>query len=200
MMRLGVLLALAGLVAGCAEQPEVTATPAQVAQAAYRHPGPPTITLYTVVNNRSNSGAHSALMVSGSERVMFDPAGSWYHPYLPQVGDTHYGIKPEVEDFFIDYHARATYRVVRQQIEVSPDVAEHALALVRAHSAVAPALCSNAISGVLAATPGFEAVGRSYFPSAIMRGFATLPDVREDVFRDDDPDEKEYAVRRYVQG
>ncbi|MFN3578745.1 MAG: hypothetical protein ACK4TJ_17450, partial [Tabrizicola sp.] len=50
--------------------------------------GPPTyITLYTVVNTRTGSGAHSAILVNASERVIFDPAGTWDHPKLPERND-----------------------------------------------------------------------------------------------------------------
>jgi hypothetical protein len=138
-------------------------------------------------------------MISGSERVIFDPAGTWYHPQLPERGDAHYGIRDNVVDFFIDAHARSTFRVVRHDLVVSPQAAEAALQQVRNYGTVGPAFCSNAISDVLKNTPGFESVSRSFFPKAIMRDFAALPGVTERVYRDDDPDDKTYVQYRHLQ-
>ena len=54
------------------------ASDAEVAAARYA-PGPPaTITLVTSVNGHSGQGAHSGLLINGSEQVLYDPAGTWY--------------------------------------------------------------------------------------------------------------------------
>jgi hypothetical protein len=54
-------LALCGILglAGCAAPPGVWATDEAVARAAYRHDGPPRLTLFTMLNNTSGSGAHT---------------------------------------------------------------------------------------------------------------------------------------------
>ena len=108
------LLALLTL-AACGAEPK-WAPEEQVQAARYVHDGPPAITLFTVINNRSNAGAHSGLMINGSERIMFDPAGTWQHPRIPERNDVHYGITPRIVNFYIDYHARETYRVIEQTV------------------------------------------------------------------------------------
>lgn len=39
----------------------------------------PRISLYTMVNNESGAGAHSALVINASQRVIFDPTGTFKH-------------------------------------------------------------------------------------------------------------------------
>ncbi len=102
-----VTAALIGLfiLAECASTAEpIWATDAEVSRAVYVHEGPPKLTLYTVINNKNGTGAHSALMVNASQRVIFDPAGTWHHPKLPERNDVHYGMSDAVVDFYVDYH------------------------------------------------------------------------------------------------
>lgn len=117
------LLALTALIslAACGAEP-IWAPDDAVATARYAHPGPTSVTLYTVLSTRSGAGAHAGLLINGSERVLFDPAGSWRHPKLPERNDVHFGITPKMVDFYIDYHARETYDVVEQTVEVSPEL------------------------------------------------------------------------------
>ena len=68
-----------GSLAACGAEPK-WAPQEQVDAVRFVEAGPTYITLYTVVNKSTGSGAHSAILVSGSERVIFDPAGTWYHP------------------------------------------------------------------------------------------------------------------------
>jgi hypothetical protein len=127
------LVALLGL-AACAEP---TWAPQEEVDAARFVAEPPTsITLYTVVNKRSGSGAHSALMVNASERVIFDPAGTWRHPRVPERNDVHFGMTDKAVAFYVDYHARETYDVIEQTVAVSPEVAELVLEKVKANGAV----------------------------------------------------------------
>lgn len=194
---LRVLLALTGLLflAACGAQPEPERDPGiSIADAAYHHDGPPTITLFTVINNKSNAGGHSALMVSGSQRILYDPAGTWYHPQLPERGDVHYGITDSVVDFYIDYHARVTWRVVRQDIVVSPEVAELALKLLEEEGASAKTQCTVHTTHILRQIPGFESIPSALFPEKAMKAFAKLPGVKEEVFYDYDPEENGYIL------
>jgi hypothetical protein len=165
-----------------------------VEQARYVHEGPSTITLFTVLKNSSGSGAHASLMINGSQRVIFDPAGTWYHPNLPERNDVHYGITNKAVDFYIDYHARETYRVVRQEVVVSPEVAEAALRAAEAYGAVPKANCTIAVTKVLQGLPGFEAVGTTYFPKAAMEDFGRLAGVTTEVIYDNDPEENGYLL------
>jgi len=140
--------------------------------------GPPNyIILYTVINNRSNSGAHSAVLVNASERVIFDPAGSWHHPRLPERDEVHYGMTDKAVDFYVDYHARSTYDVIEQKIFVSPEVAELLLQRMKAYGPVAKSMCTTATSAVLKGLPGFESINSTWFPKALSKDFAKLPGV-----------------------
>jgi len=193
---LGLVFALGAL--GACGADNVWAPDEQVEAAKFKADGPPTITLFTVLSNRSNSGAHSGLMISGSQRVLFDPAGTWYHPYLPERHDVHFGINDAAIDFYVDYHSRVTYRTVRQDIVVSPEVAELALRLVQENGPVPKAMCSTSITNILRQLPGFETVPRSPFPKRSMKAFAAMPGVVETVTYDDDPDENGYILARGI--
>lgn len=187
MRRLLLSFAVALTLSGCAAK-GVWAPEEQVQAARYVHDGPTAITLYTVISNRSDEGAHSGLLINGSQRIMFDPAGSWYHPSLPERNDVHFGMTDKMVDFYIDYHARETYRMIEQVVEVSPEVAEIALQRALAHGAVPHAMCANSIADILRGVPGFEAVGRTWFPKRIMAVFGEIPGVRERLITDDDAD------------
>jgi len=107
MRRLIVIMMLPLILAACAEP--VSAPDADVQRAAFRYDAPPSITVITVISNRSGAGAHSALLINGSQRVMFDPAGTFHHPQLPERNDVIYGMQPKALEFYLDYHARETF-------------------------------------------------------------------------------------------
>jgi hypothetical protein len=181
------LLCLAGLfmLAACTAQP-VWAPDDMVTRARYVSDSPPSITLFTVLNNTSNAGEHSALMINASQRVMFDPAGTWQHPQLPERNEVHFGMTPKMVDFYIDYHARENFRVIEQTILVSPEVAEIALQRAMAYGPVPKAQCTRATSSILRGTPGFESMPATLGPKKLMRAFGRLPGVTERVIRDTD--------------
>jgi hypothetical protein len=161
-----------------------------VAAARFVEPeGPREVTLYTVINNRSQAGAHSGLVIKGAETLMFDPAGSWKHPRIPERNDVHFGITPRMRAFYIDYHARETFRVVEQTVQVPPEVAETIIARAKAYGAVPQAQCANSITTILSDVPGFESIGRTWFPKRLSEDFAKLPGVRTRVITDDDADQ-----------
>ncbi len=183
MLRLMALTLLLPLLAACGAD-NVYAPLVEVQSRAYREAGPATLTLMTAINNRSGSGGHSALMVSGSQRVIFDPAGTWYHPTAPERGDVIFGVTPQMLDFYVDYHARPTYHLVSQKIVVSPEQAERALQLVQAHGPASKATCGQSVSGILREL-GYRQVGQSFFPANIMRDFQGVPGVvRTEVYDD----------------
>jgi hypothetical protein len=151
--------------------------------------GPPTyITLYTVINNNSGSGAHSAILVNASERVMFDPAGTWHHPRLPERNDVHFGMTDKMIAFYVDYHARVTFRVIEQKVFVSPEVAELVLRRVKDYGAVPKAMCTNATSTILRGVPGFEGLPSTWYPKKLSDAFGGLPGVTTRTITDDDDD------------
>lgn len=189
-MRILILCLAAGLsLGGCGGTAEPVWAPDEaVAAARYVHPGPTSITLFTVLATRDGSGAHAGLMINGSQRVLFDPAGTWHHPRLPERNDVHFGITPRMVDFYIDYHARETFDVVEQTLAVSPETAELVMARAKAYGAVPKAQCTLAISTILRDVPGFEHLPRTWFPKALMNAFGEMPGVTTRRITDDDAD------------
>jgi hypothetical protein len=180
------LVALFGL-AACGAEPKWA--PEEQVQAARFVAGPPTyVTLYTVVNKSSGSGAHSAILVNASERVIFDPAGTWTHPRLPERNDVHFGMTDKAIAFYVDYHARETYDVIEQQIPVSPEIAELVLRRVKEYGAVPKAMCTSATSSILRGVPGFESLPSTWYPKKLSTAFGALPGVTTRVITDDDDD------------
>lgn len=188
MRRVLLLLVACITLAGCTAEP-IWAPDADVVAKRYVHGGPATLTLITVINNRSGSGGHTGLMINADERVIWDPAGTWWSPNSPERNDLHYGITDRLVDVYIDYHTRETYHTVTQEIAVSPQVAAMAKKLAAEYGAVPKAACSLSTSQILSQLPGFEFVGTSYFPNKIMDKFAKLPGVKTQKFYDDDPDD-----------
>jgi hypothetical protein len=187
MLRLALsVVALLGL-AACGAEPKWA--PEEQVQAARHVAGPPThITLYTVVNKSSGSGAHSAILVNGSERLIFDPAGTWHHPRLPERNDVHFGMTDKALAFYIDYHARKTYDVIEQKIYVSPETAELVLQRVKNYGAVPKAMCTNATSTVLRGVPGFESLPATWYPKKLSTAFGAIAGVSTRLITDDDDD------------
>lgn len=180
------LIALIGLSACAAES--VYAPQSAVDAARFVAEPPTSITLFTVINNRSGAGAHSGLLINASQQVMFDPAGTWQHPKVPERNDVHYGITPRIVNFYIDYHARETFRVIEQTVVVSPGVAELVKQRAEAYGAVPKAQCSNSISAVLSGVPGFESIGSTWFPKKLSEEFGKLPGVTSRTITDDSAD------------
>ncbi|MBE9638331.1 hypothetical protein [Salipiger mangrovisoli] len=176
------------------------ATPEEVAAARYVDSGPSRLTLYTMINNRSDSGAHSSLMISApSQRVVFDPAGSVRARNVPEVDDVLYGVTPEVAEFYARAHARETYRVRIQSVEVPPEVAEQALRAVQAYGPVSQTRCTQATSTILSQLPGFEGISRTWFPNSLADQLAQFPGVTDRVLREEDSDDKQLAVAAFEQ-
>ena len=81
--RILIACLLAATLTGCAGSNRPQADQSQIVSRSYSDPGPSTLTLYTMINTRTGSGAHTSLMISGSERVIFDPAGSFRADVVP---------------------------------------------------------------------------------------------------------------------
>jgi len=183
------VLALGAMVflAGCAAE-SVWAPDDAVARAAYRHEGPPRLTVYTMINNNFGGGAHTSLMINGSQRVIFDPAGSFKHDTIPERNDVLFGITPPVEDVYTRYHARKTYHVQIQRLDVSPELAERAIQLVKANGPVPSAQCSLATSRILGELfPG--RIRTSWYPRKTAEDFGNIPGVTEEKLYEYDGDD-----------
>lgn len=180
-------LSLPLALAACGAEP-VWAPDEAVARARYVSNEPTSLTLYTVVSKRNGSGGHSALMINASQRVLFDPAGTFKVGSVPERNDLLYGITERMRKLYIDYHARETYDVLAQTILVSPAVAEQALREAQSYGAVNKAFCGNSVSDILKDLPGFENTPRTFSPIRISEAFAAHPGVMTHLYRDGDPD------------
>ncbi len=180
----GVLALLALTACGTAGKEYATDAAMTAPDAHYFAAPPRTITLFTVVSVRNGSGAHSGLLINASEQVLFDPAGSFTHPRVPERNDVHYGMNPRMVAFYIDYHARETYNVVEQTVTVSPAVAELIKQKAEAYGAVPKAHCADSISAILKDVPGFETIHPTWFPNKLSAEFGALPGVQSKFITD----------------
>lgn len=179
---------LAAMLSGCADKTP-QATDAEVARHHYVSDDPPSLTLVTSIRVQTGGGVHSALIINGPERAVFNPAGTWRHPDAPEQGDFHVGFSPAMEKWYFDYHARVTFDIHAQTIEVPPEVAAKALELARANGSVWPGQCTISIARILQQLPGFQDFPSTWQPSAAMNAFAKYPGVTERVYTDDSPDD-----------
>ncbi len=198
-MRMGLLLAALLTVAACGADAKF-ADPSALDAARFVSGQPPSITLYTVVNNRTNQGAHSSLLIDGTQRVIYDPAGTWYHPTVPERYDMHYGMNERMLSYYIDYHARETFRVIEQKLPVSQATIDQIMAAAIAKGSAGKATCANTLSGILHDIPGFESIGLTWFPNQLAKDFGALPGVTERTIRDGDPDENSGVLTVQVNG
>ncbi|RKF16038.1 hypothetical protein D6850_00220 [Roseovarius spongiae] len=197
-MRLLILafIALATL-AGCGGGKEVWATKEAVERVAYRAEGPPRLTLFTMINNNTGAGAHTSLMINGSQRVIWDPAGSFHHETIPERNDLLYGITPQVADVYTRYHARKTYRVRIQTLDVSPELAERAITLAREAGPVGQAQCALVTSKIMAQLfPG--KISSGWFPNKLADQFARIPGVSEQVLHEYDSDDNSKVLAQWT--
>ncbi|MEO9572400.1 MAG: hypothetical protein ABJ263_10625 [Tateyamaria sp.] len=186
-MRMFAALAMVLLCAACAQPPEIPyASDDRVKRSAYRASGPDSITVITVVSNRTGKGAHTALLINGSQRVIFDPAGSFVNDRVPEQDDVLYGVTPAVLQGYKSAHARSTFHVVSQTLEVTPEQSAVALRLAMSNGAVPRAFCTSATTGLLRQVPGFGDIEQVMFPARLMEQIAARPGVVEEKYFEDD--------------
>lgn len=171
---------LVGSLAAC-DADHKFASDAAVSRATYVAGPPPSITLITSINGRSGSGAHSALIINGSQRVLYDPAGSWelVDGQAPERNDLRYGMTPPVLQSYLNFQSAGIFYVVSQTVDVSLAEADQAIAAAVAEGSAPKAYCSRSVSTILRKLPGLQAVPVTFFPKALSRGFAKVPGVTE---------------------
>ena len=172
------LAAAAALLAGCANDTSPESSPERVAAAAFREGGQPSLTVMTMVNNRTGQGGHTALLVKASQTVIFDPAGSFRDETVVERGDVLYGMSPAWVNAYRSAHARETFHVVSQEIPVTAAQAEQALRLVMTNGTVPAAFCASATTDLLRQVDGFSGIEQTFYPVRFMEQIATLPNVR----------------------
>lgn len=164
----------------------VWAPDARIEAVTYHHPGPSRLTLFTMKNVGTDNGAHTSLMINASQRVIWDPAGSFKHSSIPERNDVIYGITPRVAQYYRSFHSRETYYTLIQEIDVSPAVAEQALRLVMANGPASKSTCTRTTSSILRQLPGFESLRVVLFPNALSDQFGRIPGVRSSEYREND--------------
>lgn len=180
------MLGLFVLAACSATLPQEPLAPERLSAVAFRASEAPYLTIVTMINNRTGQGGHSALIVSGSQRVLFDPAGSYRPDYVTEYGDVLYGMTDAQLSYYRSAHARDSHHVVSQKLTVSPEVAERALALVQANGPVGSAFCTNSITSILQQLPGFEDIKVMFFPAKLMAQIEARPGVETDKYYEND--------------
>lgn len=176
--RLGLIL-LIPLLAACVGLPQADPPPEVVARAIHPNGGTTEVTLLTVMNNRTGAGDHSALLIAGSHRVIYDPAGTFEIAQAPRRRDVLFGVSAAVEAVYLGYHARETHHVLAQRLALSPAQAEAALAAAEAQRVAGPGMCAIRTGAVLRSIPGLEGLGGSPFPRRLAERLAALPGVEE---------------------
>ncbi len=175
--------------------PQTSSPPAMIATKRFAGLGPRVLTLFTMRNVSSGGGAHSSLLIDApSQRIIFDPAGSFRHSTIAERNDVLFGVTPEVESYYVSYHARETFYVLGQTARVNDAVAERALNLALSYGPVAQSFCTNATSRILRQLPGFDGLPRTFFPNTLANAFGELPGVMTREWRENDPDNKALAL------
>lgn len=192
-------LALPATLAACGAE-NVWSSDEAVRKAAYVANEPPSITLLTVIGIPRGEGGHSALLINGSQRVIYDPAGSWNHPSIPERNDVLYGITPNFKNFYIDYHARETYWVAEDTVPVSRAVADAAIRSVQQQGSSNKSFCAVNTGHALRRVPGFEGAPTGFSPLKLRSWFLTRPGVVSKKHVDGDPANNHNILLRQKDG
>ncbi len=178
LFRLVLLLALPLWLAACGHNadPAPWAPDEAVQRARYVNDEPPSLTLITVVDNLGGRGDHAGVIINAGERVLYDPAGSFRHPALPQRNDVIFGFSGRAEEVYRNFHVRESHHMVTQRLYVSEEVAQRAMAAALAETKARPGQCASRTAAVLRAA-GLN-VRSTLFPRTQMEDFADLPGVQ----------------------
>ncbi len=176
-LRLGALLMAVSLLSACGVAQLPWAPDERVQKAAFSDGGSSSITLMTVVANGSNSAGHSSLLIDGSQRVIYDPAGTWFNSEVPERADLLYGITPKMLQYYIDYHARDRFHVVMQTKQVSRETADQMIRLAIAKGSSMNGMCAQNTSHLLSQTSGFAGFPVGLWPKDGVKGMSAIPGV-----------------------
>ncbi len=180
-MKLGLKLAallMVFAVSACTTQEVVYAPDIEVQSKAYKHPGPATVTLLTMINNSTGGGGHSAVMISGNTRVMYDPAGRFKDPRVAERYDVLYGVTPEVLQRYNSFHSRDTHHVLIQELEVDLATANAVIQSALQQGNSPDALCANNTAVLLSRVPQFSNIRHTFFPKSLAENFGKYEGVK----------------------
>lgn len=179
-MRLGRLIApvlMLIVLAGCAV--EVGAPSEEIARARYSTTDDPYVAVVSMVSTRTGRAAHTALFINASERVIYDPAGTFEHREMPERGDIHYGASDRMIDYYERYHARLSHFVHVQKIPVSRQVAEATLRRAQAQGPSPKSFCTTHTIDVLNDVDGLPRFENSFYPEKLRQQVARLSIVED---------------------
>ena len=182
-------------VAGCTSK-QPYADDATIAAVSYRHPGSASLTLFTMINNRTGRGGHTSLIINASERIIFDPAGSFKADIVPERNDVLYGITPPVENAYRGAHARSTFHVLVQHLDVTPEQAEVAYRLAISNGPVPGTFCASATAQLLHKVPGFEGIKSTLYPVKLADQFGAIPGVTSQRYYEDDSADLQIGLQK----
>ncbi|MFK7940421.1 MAG: hypothetical protein AB8B82_13660 [Roseovarius sp.] len=184
------------MLAACGTNETVFSDEEFVRSKVYRHDGPARITLLTMINNSTGAGAHTSMIINASQRVIWDPAGSFAHKSIPERNDVLFGVTPAVADSYVRYHARETFHVRVQTLDVSPEVAEGIMRMAMEYGTVPRAQCALSTSTILAQFFP-DNVKAGWYPKKLADGFQTIPGTRNSVLREYDSDDNSRVLEEW---
>lgn len=161
--------------AGCAR--EVSSSASDIARASHTSDERPYIALVSMVDRRDERAAHTAMIINASQRIIYDPAGTFQHPSMPERGDVHYGATDRMVDYYERYHARFSHYVHTQKIYVTPELAERVLRRTEAQGPSPKMFCTINTAQILKDMPEFSYIKVGFFPENLRRQIAKYPGV-----------------------
>lgn len=187
MLRNAALLCVAIFLTACGYgTKDQFASKAQMEQYTYASKEAPSLTLITMINNRTGAGGHTSILINGNQTVMYDPAGRWRHSQAPERHDVVYGVTPQLLKVYKSFHARSSHHVVSQKIFVTPEVAQRAITASIQQGRAKDATCAINSIAILHQLPGFENLQSTYFPAKLMKRFGDIEGVVTTKYYEDD--------------
>ena len=184
---LKILAASLLLVTACTTQEAVYAPDIEVQSKTYVHGGQPSITLLTMVNNATGNGGHTAVMINGSQRVMYDPAGRFRDPRVAERNDVLFGVTPEVLQRYNSFHSRQTHHVLIQELPVDLATANAVIQSALQQGNAADAMCASNTASLLSRVPQFAGIKQTWFPVTLANDFeARYPGVKTTRYYEND--------------
>lgn len=184
--RIFLSLLAASVLAGCISASDLPPTD-QIARQAHVTGDAPSVTLVTMLSEKTGRGEHSALLIDGSERVLYDPAGSFSLPrYSHEHRDIHYGVSDQVMEIYNFYHARNTHFVEMLKLNISREMADLLIARANEIGPQPKMFCAQAVSRVLKPVGPFGDIPITFWPGPIHDAFERIPGVVKTELHDGD--------------
>lgn len=171
-----------------------SASDEEIAAVAFRNDGPKSVKVLTVINTTSGSGSHSALLIDGPQRIIFDPAGSFQYDLIPERNDVLFGIDARNEQIYKSSHASEQRYIQIQTIPLTEEQAAIAYQTALNWGASPAAHCTTSTSGVLRAIPGLQGIQSTWYPRNLAEQVARIPGVTQEIYSEGDSASLQDAV------